>query len=48
MDLQSVWIMMGEKVYIRNCQYCLVSFDSTDLYSAEAARDKHEENCPFK
>lgn len=42
--------LMGEKktVYFRSCQYCGQNFSSTDLYSAEAARDKHEQNCPFK
>lgn len=48
MDLRSIWMLMGETVYCRSCQYCGVGFDSTDQASAEAARDSHENSCSFK
>lgn len=45
MDLQSVWIMMGETVYVRSCSNCGQAYDSTCEASAEAARDAHERAC---
>lgn len=48
MDLQSIWILMGETVYAKACRHCGQEYDSTDQASAEAARDSHESSCSFK
>lgn len=48
MDLQSIWRLMGETVYVRSCQHCGQEFDSVDIASVEAARDSHENSCTFK
>lgn len=36
---------MGDIVYVRSCQYCGQSFDSTDQSASELARDSHEMRC---
>lgn len=36
---------MGKTVYVRSCQHCGDSFDSTDKDAAEDARDRHEMIC---